>query len=111
MESRATFRRRHFGFAKRRSTIHGVGEAVLAAKKSNDAKRFCAVMTLDIKKAFNAVDGIIIIKSLNEQKPSAHLIKIVDIYFYNGSVLYNTTDGIREYRISAGVPQGSILAS
>lgn len=40
---------------------------------------------------------------------SGYLINIIDSYLENRTLLYDTEEGIKHYKITSGVPQGSIL--
>lgn len=79
LESASSFFRHKFGLVKLRSTIDPIGEGVSAAQKSKDTKSFCAVITLDIRNAFNPMNRAGIIKCLNKRKFDTRYSSAVDI--------------------------------
>lgn len=105
-----------FGFMKGRSTIEAI-QTVLATARAAIAgtrwrggdKEYCAVVTLDVKNAFNTADWACIRRSLNRMSTPPYLMKIIESYFTNRKLRYNTDDGMKYHTITAGVPQGSVL--
>ncbi|KRG00396.1 uncharacterized protein Dwil_GK27616, partial [Drosophila willistoni] len=59
--------------------------------------------------AFNSAEWSRIMGSLASFGVQGNLLHIVDSYFTNRRLRYSTVDGLEEYSISAGVPQGSVL--
>lgn len=105
-----------FGFRKARSTLDAVNTVVSKAKEAlqgkrwkGGIKRYCAVVTLDVKNAFNTANWAHIMNALRRLNVPAYLLKILDSYFEDRVLEYDTEDGPREYNITAGVPQGSVL--
>ena len=104
---------RQYGFRKGRSTTDAIAEVVKIAKnaiesKGSDNKR-CAVITLDIKNAFNSAKWIHILKALHKIKVPDYLNRLVADYFSKRYLIYDTDDGLKKYSITSGVPQGSVL--
>lgn len=104
---------RQFGFRKERSTIDAINYVVEAAKQAINGKgknrKYCAIITLDVKNAFNSAGWKHIISSLRQANVPEYLIRIISDYFANRSLLVETDDGIKTYKVTSGVPQGSVL--
>lgn len=104
---------RQYGFRKARSTIDAINtvksmaEAAISGKGAN--KKCCAIITLDIKNAFNSAGWNHILLSLRNLEVPNYLIGILGDYFTNRTLWYNTDIGMQQYKTSAGVPQGSVL--
>nr|AMS38363.1 hypothetical protein [Bactrocera tryoni] len=107
---------RQYGFIKKRSTIDALREVVDTAKCAVSGKRwkggtkkYCALITLDVKNAFNSAKWAHIIKALDEIRAPEYLINIIMSYFKNRRLIFDTDEGTKSYSISSGVPQGSVL--
>lgn len=102
-----------FGFRKGRSTVDAIRAVIDSAKVAVEKKRrgirYCAVVTLDVKNAFNSASWAAIAKSLHDLKVPDYLCKILSSYFENRVLMYETEEGAQTLVISAGVPQGSLL--
>ncbi len=107
---------RQYGFMKKRSTIDALNNVVDTAKCAVSGKRwrggtkkYCALITLDVKNAFNSAKWANIIDSLYEIHAPQYLINIIISYFENRRLIFDTDEGTKSYSISSGVPQGSVL--
>ena len=107
---------RQYGFRKARSTIHAIQHVVEIAKKGihgrswrRGSKKYCAVVTLDIKNAFNSAKWSCILNALHAFQVPVYIRRIISDYFRNRVLIYDTDDGVMEYNITGGVPQGSVL--
>lgn len=98
-----------FGFVKRKSTVDAIQVVVNTAKEAREHLRFCAIVTLDIKNAFNTADWNVIRQTIRDRNFSGYLVQMIDSYLENRILEYETDDGIKQFEVSAGVPQGSIL--
>ncbi|XP_046736548.1 uncharacterized protein LOC124405569 [Diprion similis] len=103
-----------YGFRRGRSTIHAIDEVVDIARKANERKgRFatpCLMVLLDVKNAFNAVGHQVILDALERRNGMpAYLVGMVGSYLEDRLLLYRTSEGEKTRRLSAGVPQGSVL--
>ncbi|CAB0039078.1 unnamed protein product, partial [Trichogramma brassicae] len=84
---------RQYGFRKGRSTIDAIDDVISTAREAiagkrwyRGTKKYCAVVTLDVRNAFNSAR------------------------YFSARVLDFTTDeGPESYEVTAGVPQGSVL--
>ncbi|XP_038106605.1 uncharacterized protein LOC119766237 [Culex quinquefasciatus] len=104
---------RQFGFRKGRSTVDAIKAVLEKAKIAVEPKRrgmrFCAIITLDVKNAFNSASWDAIARSLHRFRVPNYLCKLLKSYFENRVLLYETDEGLRELIITAGVPQGSLI--
>lgn len=105
-----------FGFRKGRSTLDAIDLVVKTAKQAicgsrwkRGAKRYCLIVTLDVKNAFNSAKWDVIMDALNNIGVPLYLEKIVASYLSNRVLQYNTESGPKEYLVTGGVPQGSVL--
>ena len=102
-----------YGFRKGKSTVDAVlsvtKTAELALERKRRGVRYCAVVTLDVRNAFNSASWVAIANSLLKFGIPEYLYKVLGSYFQNRVLLYNTEEGQKSIHITAGVPQGSIL--
>lgn len=99
-----------FGFRKGKSaldalkTIETVVQQISAyAYKNQDC---CALITLDIKNAFNSAPWNGIINALKCSKVSNHLINVVQDYLNDRTIILPNGE---KFHMTCGVPQGSVL--
>lgn len=102
------------GFRKGRSTIDAITEVVEAVRSaeaySRHSRRVVLLVTLDVKNAFNSAKWSNIMHSLQDDfQVPGYLMRIIDDYLRNRSLLYQTKDGKRKIKVTAGAAQGSIL--
>lgn len=93
--------------------MDAIAEVVTIAKSVlyEKEKGFCAVIAIDIRNAFNTARWDEIMKALKSKQIPEYLIQLIDSYLRDRTLMYETDAGIKEYKISAGVPQGSVLGS
>ena len=100
-----------FGFRAGRSTLHAVQEVQKKVTEAFNSKHrsggFCAVITLDVKNAFNSVSWENIFLALRKRIPE-YLLRVASSYLEDRVVLAETDEGTIEVNISAGVAQGSV---
>lgn len=75
--------------------------------RSVQGHRWCLLVTLDVKNAFNSASWWKILNQLEERGVSPYLFNIVKDYFTNRTILY---DNISE-STSTGIPQGSVVGT
>lgn len=105
-----------FGFRKKRSTINAIENVIATAQQAiagkrwhRGSKKYCAVVTLDVKNAFNSARWNNILAALRRMRTPEYLLRIINSYFSARLLDYNTDDGPESCRVTAGVPQGSVL--
>lgn len=103
LEDRGGLSDLQFGFRKGRSTVQAVQTVLDTVEKARE--RWCALITLDIKNAFNSATWSYIIAELNRRHISQYIVNVIESYFDNRKLKIN---GI-ERDMTAGVPQGSVL--
>lgn len=105
-----------YGFRKGRSTVDAIRKVVDIASNAIDgkswkrgSKEYCVVVTLDVKNAFNSANWEIIVNSLARLGVPPYLLAIIKDYFRNRTLVYETESGMKDYNVTGGVPQGSVL--
>lgn len=105
-----------YGFRKGRSTLDAINlvintakDAIAGTRWKGGTKKYCLVVTLDIKNAFNSASWDCIMRVLTEMNVPAYLRNMVASYFTDRLLKYDTKSGPKEYKITGGVPQGSVL--
>ena len=104
-----------YGFRRGRSTadairrVHGVMEE--ANSGTWRTKRYCILVTLDVKNAFNSASWAKILEALRKLCVPEYLQAILGSYLRDRVVRYVPEDGspATEKHMSCGVPQGSVL--
>lgn len=113
IEEHGSLSDRQYGFRQGRSTVDAIQNVVETAAASRARHRYsnrlCAIVTLDVKNAFNSASWTAIGRALRTIRIPHYLYKIIGSYFENRVLLYETRDGVRQRPINAGVPQGSVL--
>lgn len=99
-----------FGFREGKST----GDALKTMKRkmrgARSGKRFCCVVSFDIKNAFNTITWKSILEGMAKAGLPLYLQAIVKEYGANRTLLYTDQDGTeKRYVTNRGVPQGSVL--
>lgn len=67
--------------------------------------------TLDVRNAFNSAKWNCIMRALSGANVPGYLRRMVASYFTDRILKYDIEDGPKEYKITGGVPQGSVLGS
>ncbi|CAB0042929.1 unnamed protein product [Trichogramma brassicae] len=105
-----------YGFRKGRSTINAIENVIATAREAiagkrwnRGTKKYCAVVTLDVKNAFNSARWNNINATLRRMRTPEYLLRIVGSYLSARELDYDTDDGPETHRVTAGVPQGSVL--
>ncbi|CAB0030692.1 unnamed protein product [Trichogramma brassicae] len=105
-----------FGFRKSRSTIDAIRIVVETARSAIAGRRwrrvtknYCAIITLDVKNAFNSARWSRVLQALRNLGVPDYVLKLIRSYFSERILLYHTDEGTRRYKVTAGVPQGSVL--
>lgn len=111
LDSQGGLSDRQFGFRRGRSAVDAISEVVSRARSALDRKEkaFGAVITIDIRNAFNTARWDVIIEALKSKHTPDYLMRVIDSYLRDRSLTYETDLGTDEYRVTAGVPQDSVL--
>ena len=98
------------GFRRGRSTIGAIQEVQEIAREATNRaaqhKQYCALVTLDVKNAFNTARWSGILRELEGRNISGHLVEVVRSYLSDRTLII---DGTNTMRLTCGVPQGSVL--
>jgi hypothetical protein len=115
-ESPVGLHRHQYGFRKGKSTLDALTAISGLAKTALDgdrwlggSKEYCAIITLDVKNAFNTARWPNILGAMRNMGIPRYLMVIIGSYFRDRILWYDTDAGPRKYHVSAGVPQGSVL--
>ena len=107
-----------YGFRKGRSTIDAINqvvgngkEAISGKRWKGGSKKYCLLVTLDVRNAFNSARWKNICQALDKLDVPAYLKNMIKSYLTNRLLVYKTEDSPKEYQITGGVPQGSVLGS
>ncbi|CAB0039551.1 unnamed protein product [Trichogramma brassicae] len=107
---------RQYGFRKGRSTMDAIEDVVSAAREAiagkrwyRGTKKYCAVVTLDVRNAFNSARWDNILAALRRLLVPDYLLRIIANYFSARVLDFTTDEGPESYEVTAGVPQGSVL--
>lgn len=105
-----------YGFRCAKSTVSAINTVVNFVRDSTKNigvraghKMLCAIIALDIKNAFNSASWDHTMTALRQMNVPPYILKILDSYFDYRVLLYETDEGTKEYNITSGVPQGSVL--
>ncbi|CAB0032789.1 unnamed protein product [Trichogramma brassicae] len=69
-------------------------------------KKYCAVVTLDVRNAFNSARWDNILAALRRLLVPDYLLRIIASYFSARVLDFTTDEGPESYEVTAGVPQG-----
>lgn len=107
---------KQFGFRRARSTLDAIQRVVNIAKNATNGKRwkggkkkYCLLVALDIKNAFNSARWDSICAAIDRLEVPQYLRRIIRNYLHNRTLHYDTEDGPETYKVTGGVPQGSVL--
>ncbi|XP_046666641.1 uncharacterized protein LOC124358384 [Homalodisca vitripennis] len=115
-EDPAGLTKAQFGFRKGRSTVDAIQmvinmarEAISGKRWKHGSKKYCAIVTLDVRNAFNSARWNNILSALRQFNIPEYLLRIISSYFHGRVLEFRTDDGPETYDVTAGVPQGSVL--
>ena len=86
-----------------------VKEATGGVRWREGAKQYCAIVTLDIKNAFNSASWMKIRQAMLKFGVPGYLREILDDYLDNRILLYDTNEGVQRYAVgvlSIRLPEG-----
>ncbi|CAB0034816.1 unnamed protein product [Trichogramma brassicae] len=91
------------------TVLNTAGSAISGKRWHRGTKENCAIITLDVRNAFNSSWLNEILIALGQMKVPAYLLRIVASYSCDKVLEFTTDDGAEIYDVTAGVPQGSVL--
>lgn len=99
-----------YGFRRGRSTVDAATRLrEIVDGCGGNVRNMVGLLTLDVRNAFNSAPWIGIIEAVAEKKLPTYICKILDDYFHDRTLTYETAGREETRRLSAGVPQGSVL--
>lgn len=102
-----------FGFRKGKQTTDAINQVITIAKEaagySWKYRRLCVLITLDVRNAFNSAPWNHILNALIKRQVDKNLVKIISSYLSDRWITLHATDQQKTYKVTRGVPQGSIL--
>ena len=84
-----------------------VNIATNARKGTGKRKGFCALISINIRNAFNTASWNICIEALMRKKVPDYLLRMIDDYLSDRWVIYEGNKWSRKEEMTCGVPQGS----
>jgi hypothetical protein len=114
LHDKAPLSENQYGFREGRSTVDALEavkrEAERANRRTSRMRNYCALITLDVKNAFNNVTWKNLLEELRRRNVSTYLVRIIGSYLDNRWLRATDKEGKTEqFPIVRGVPQGSIL--
>lgn len=102
-----------YGFREGKQTVDAVKKVVAAAEQaaaySNQCRRLCAVITLDVKNAFNSASWQTILNVLRERDIDESLTNLIASYLSTRHIILEAEGKAQSLEVNSGVPQGSVL--
>lgn len=111
IERTGSLSQKQYGFREGRQTVDAINEVVRLAKEADSSSRtkLCALITLDIKNAFNSASWELIIKELVRRGVDKYVIELVASYLSNRYIIIQAEGREKHRKVNRGVPQGSVL--
>lgn len=99
-----------FGFRSKHSTEHALFKFVNNLQTKTNNKKLTAAIFIDLSKAFDTVDHLILLKKLQYIGFQENELNLIKSYLQNRTQITKFQDVLSDIEISeCGVPQGSIL--
>ena len=99
------------GFRKGRSTVDAIQAVVDIATKARRGtgkrKGFCALISIDIRNAFNTVRWNICMEAMVRKKVPDYLLRMIHDYLSDRLVIYEGDKWSLKEEMTCGAPQGS----
>lgn len=80
-----------------------------AAAYTSKHRRLCAMITIDVKNAFNNASWQVILNNLQKRKINQCLIDIIASYLSQRRIIIDAEELQKTVMVNSGVPQGSVL--
>lgn len=87
-EQRGMLTNNQYGFRRSRSTIDAISRVMGIVRRGLDSTCMVAVLTLDIKNAFNSAPWCTIMNSLEAKRVPGYICRLLDDYFSERVLLY-----------------------
>ena len=101
---------KQYGFRKNNSTIFSLIEITEKIKESIDNRKFGCGIFIDLRKAFDTVNHVILLKKLEHYGIRGSSLNWFDSYLNNRfQYVYLNGESSEQKAITCGVPQGSVL--
>lgn len=102
-----------FGFRKGRQTIDAIKKVIRVTERATSYtwkhRKMCAVITLDVRNAFNSASWQQILEVLRRRGIDRGLLRIIESYLSDRKILLEKGTEKKVIEVYRGVPQGSIL--
>lgn len=102
-----------YGFRKGRQTVDAINRVINIAREAeahpHTSRKICAVITLDVKNAFNSASWQLILQELRRRRIKESLISIIRSYLSERHIILEAEGTCKTVKVTSGVPQGSIL--
>jgi hypothetical protein len=109
IEAKGAMSEAQYGFRKGRSTFGALNRVLKRAgeesMKTQNTRGFVLLVLLDVRNAFNTMNWGVLMEALRRKGISGYLRRIISSYLDERSL----STGETTHRVTAGVPQGSIL--
>ena len=106
IQSLGGFSEYQFGFRQGRTTVDAITKVVQTAREAKNKNMWCALITIDIKNAFNQASWEKIITKLKNRGVSEYLVNTIASYLSERKIQISPK---QKEHIGGGVPQGSVL--
>ncbi|CAB0029200.1 unnamed protein product [Trichogramma brassicae] len=107
---------RQYGFRKGRSMTDAIEDVISTARNAvagkrwlRGTKKYCAIVTLDVRNAFHSARWDNILAALRHLPVPDYLLRYIASYFSARVLDFTTDDGPESYKVTADVIQGSVL--
>ena len=104
---------RQYGFRRGKSTIDAISSIVRAidnAQTGNHySRKITLLVTLDVKNAFNSARWSDFMEGLRNFQVPKYLRRIISSYLSDRKIIFETAQGTRVRKVTAGAVQGSVL--
>ncbi|XP_043476282.1 uncharacterized protein LOC122507561 [Leptopilina heterotoma] len=98
-----------FGFRKGRSTVDAILAVLEKAKKVKEGRKkgFCALVSIDIRNAFNSAKWDNCMEAMRCKGVPTYLLRMMDNYLSDRWVVYESDACHIKEKMTCGAPQGS----
>lgn len=98
-----------FGFRRSRSTVDAIAEVREISEETTEQGGVVLAVSLDIANAFNTIPHEAVLRGLVHHGIPLYLQRLVESYLCDRKIVFPGRDSWRSYRVTCGVPQGSVL--